>query len=187
MSCSSTTRRLADYLDDNLPFFQRLRFQLHLDTCNHCRLELGKARFSRGPEALRAETVFVPPGLRAWFIIHFWVDLTFALPLFLAPVWFLGLLGWTQIDTSAARLVAAALFGIGIQSRLVRDEGVDSFRAMLNLKIIWSGAATLGLVMSQLEGAPLLGWALVAIFGAFNLLWVCYRVLLGLRSLAPAK
>src|SRR5260370_28211320 len=97
MSCGWTARRLADYVDDNLPFFQRLRFQLHLDTCNHCRLELGKARFSRGPEALRAETVFVPSGLRAWFIVHFWVDLSFSLPLFLTPVSFLGFLALTPI------------------------------------------------------------------------------------------
>lgn len=49
---------------------------------------------------------------------------------------------------------------------------------MLNLKLIWSATATAGLVWSQLEGGPPAGWAFVAIFAAFNLVWLRYRLLL---------
>ena len=120
----------------------------------------------------------VPRSLRTWFVVHFWADILFALPLFLAPRQFLSLLGWPAVDPLATRLVAAALFGIGIQSLLGRDEKAPTFRALLNLKIIWSAAATLGIVWSQLEGGPVLGWALAAIFAAFNAVWVRYRLLL---------
>ena len=120
----------------------------------------------------------VPRSLRTWFVVHFWADLAFALPLFLAPERFLTLLGWRCVDPLATRLVAAALFGIGIQSLLGRDEGVETFRAMLRLKVIWSATATAGLIWSQLQGGPPLGWGLVAIFAAFNLLWLRYLLLL---------
>lgn len=88
------------------------------------------------------------------------------------------MLGWQCVDPIASRLVAAALFGIGIQSLLGRGEGVETFRALLTLKVIWSATATAGLVWSQLQGGPPMGWAFVAIFAAFNLLWSRYLVLL---------
>ena len=120
----------------------------------------------------------VPPSLRSWFVVHFWADVLFAVPLFIAPRQFLGLLGWPCVDPLATRLVAAALFGIGIQSLLGRSEGIETFRAMLNLKIIWSATATIGLIWSQFQGGPVLGWAFVAIFAAFLALWLRYRMLL---------
>src|SRR5216683_1878366 len=78
----------------------------------------------------------VPRSLRSWFVVHFWADILFAVPLFFAPRLFLGLLGWPAVDPIATRLVAAALFGIGIQSLLGRAEDAATFRALLNLKII---------------------------------------------------
>ena len=50
----------------------------------------------------------VPPRLRWWFQVHCVVDLLFAVPLMIAPVTMLSLLGWTTIDPLATRLVAAA-------------------------------------------------------------------------------
>ena len=120
----------------------------------------------------------VPRSLRAWFVVHFWADVLFAAPLFFAPQQFLGLLGWRCVDPLATRLVAAALFGIGIQSLLGRGESAETFRAMLNLKLIWSAAATVGIVWSQLQGGPALGWAFAGIFAAFNALWLRYWLLL---------
>ena len=116
-----------------------------------------------------------PPALRTWFVVHFVADVVFAAPLLVAPRAFLGLLGWSCVDPIATRLVAAALFGIGIQSLLGRSEAVATFRAMLNLKIIWSAVATIGLVWSQLEGGPVLGWAFVAVFASFNVVWTYFR------------
>ena len=85
-------------------------------------------------------------------------------------------LGWTEVDPISARLVGAALMGIGVQSLLGRDETLEAFRGMLNLKIIWSATATVGIAVSVLQGGPKMGWAFVGIFAAFNVLWTTYRV-----------
>ena len=80
----------------------------------------------------------VPGALRTWFVVHFVADILFAVPLFVAPRGLLTLLGWTEVDPLSTRMVAAALFGIGIQSLLGRHEGVEAFRAMLNLTKVHS-------------------------------------------------
>ncbi len=116
----------------------------------------------------------VPAGLRMWFVIHFVIDVVVGLPLFLAPREVLGLLGWMAIDPFAARLAAAALMGIGIESFLGRNAAREAFKGMLQLKLIWSFSAAVGLVWSTLEGNlkyPLIGWLLTATFAAFHALW----------------
>lgn len=118
----------------------------------------------------------VPAALRTWFVVHAAVDLLFALPLFFAPRWFLGSLGWTEVDPVTARLVAAALVGIGLESWLARDAPVASYRTMLQLKCVWSAVATLGLAWSALTGSPPLTWGFVAVFAAFHVLWQVWRV-----------
>jgi hypothetical protein len=117
--------------------------------------------------------------LRAWFAIHGWVDLAFAVPLFAAPRWFLGLLGWDTVDPVASRMVAAALAGIGIESWRMRRGGVPEFRAMLDLKLIWSGVAIAGLAVSLAGGAPPVAWGLLAVFAGFAARWASYRRRLG--------
>ncbi len=120
----------------------------------------------------------VPPSLRTWFVMHCIVDVLAAVPLFLAPEQVLGLLGWGQVDPLASRAVAAALFGIGIESYLGRNASVESFRGMLRLKVIWSGSAALGALWSALTGGPLAAWAVLGIFGGFHAIWLRYLVLL---------
>lgn len=90
----------------------------------------------------------------------------------------LSLFGWTTIDPFATRLVAAALMGIGTESLLGRNADADTYRAMLNLKIIWAGTAILGMGMTMVAGGPLMGWLVLAIFGVFILVWIRYRFLL---------
>jgi hypothetical protein len=131
--------------------------------------------------ALTEDAVDVPLSLRRWFVVHFVADLLFAVPLIVAPVATLRALGWTAIDPIAARLVAAALAGIGIQSLIGRNEPVDAFRAMLRLKCIWSGVAVLGLAISVAEGAPPITWAFLAIFAGFAVVWNYYRLRLRIR------
>jgi hypothetical protein len=117
--------------------------------------------------------------LRIWFIIHFIADVIFAIPIFLFPEFFLGLAGWQSIDPVAARGVAAALFGIGIESWLGRNAGVETYKNMLNLKIIWSFSATIGLLVSVLQnthGRPLILWIILFIFALFHILWVYWRI-----------
>lgn len=117
----------------------------------------------------------VPKALPTAFIVHFWADWIFALPLMLMPREFLGLLGWDQVDPFTARLVAAALMGIGTESLLGRDGSLAHYRGMLRLKIIWSSAAILGISWSIIEvwgAVPLMAWLVLAIFLGFNGLWV---------------
>jgi hypothetical protein len=121
----------------------------------------------------------VPANLRRWFVIHFWADVLAALPLFLAPRQVLSWFGWAEVDPIATRLVAAALFGIGIESYLGRNADVHAFRGMLNLKVIWSATAVLGVLWSQLEGGPAAGWAVLLIFLTFHVVWLRYRLQLG--------
>ncbi len=118
----------------------------------------------------------VPGELRTWFVIHFAADMAFAVPLFLVPRQFLTLLGWREVDPVATRLVAAALFGIGIQSLLGRNERREPYLAMLNLKIIWSLAAVLGLAISLGQGGPAMAWAFLFIFAVFCALWSTWRL-----------
>ncbi len=119
----------------------------------------------------------VPERLRYWFVVHFIVDMLFAVPLFIAPVWMLTLFGWQSIDPLTSRLVAAALFGIGIESFLGRNAGVDVFKGMLDLKLIWSFGAITGIAISlvKMGGGPLMGWLVMAVFAAFFFLWAYYR------------
>jgi hypothetical protein len=121
----------------------------------------------------------VPANLRRWFVIHFWADVLAALPLFLAPRQVLSWFGWVEVDPIATRLVAAALFGIGIESYLGRNADVHAFRGMLNLKVIWSAIAVLGVLWSQLEGGPAAAWAVLVIFLTFHVVWLRYRLQLG--------
>ena len=119
----------------------------------------------------------VPKSLRTWFVIHCVADVAFALPLLVIPVRFLTTLGWETVDPFAARLVAAALMGIGVESYLGRNAGLEAYRGMLNLKVIWSGTAVLGMAVTMASGqGPWSGWALIAVFAAFNVLWVTYRL-----------
>jgi hypothetical protein len=121
----------------------------------------------------------VPEALRKWFILHFWADILFAIPLFIAPNIMLGALGWKHIDPYTARLTAAALFGIGIESWLGRHARSETFCAMLNMKIIWSGTACIGIGISLLEAPharPMFAWVTLAIFILFHALWVYWRI-----------
>ena len=119
----------------------------------------------------------IPDRLRTWFVIHCIVDVIFAIPMLVVPVAFLSLFGWTTVDPFMTRLVAAALMGIGLESYLGRNAGVEAFQGMLNLKIIWSAVAVLGLLVSVLTlGGPWMAWLIIAIFVGFNILWAYYRL-----------
>ncbi|MEK6220806.1 MAG: hypothetical protein N2D54_00985 [Chloroflexota bacterium] len=120
----------------------------------------------------------VPIALRTWFVVHFIADIIFAIPLMIAPRFTLELMGWQTVDVLSARIVAAALFGIGIESYLGRNSGKEAFIGMLNLKIIWSVAVIVGGTVSMLEGAqgrPPMAWGLIIIFALFNVVWIYWR------------
>ncbi len=118
---------------------------------------------------------------------HFIVDLLVGLPLLVAPERTLGLLDWGAVDPIATRLVGAALLAIGTQSFLGRNEDVAAYRAMLNLKLIWSAAAIAGLLVAVGKGAPQACWALLSIFIAFFGVWVHHRIRIQQWSSADSR
>jgi hypothetical protein len=121
----------------------------------------------------------VTKHLRTWFIIHFAMDMLFAIPLLLAPVFTMTLFGWTTIDPTTTRLVGAALLAIGIESYLGRNASAEVFEAMLNLKIIWSGSVVVSIIFTLVSGAPPMAWIFLAIFGMFFVVWVYFRLKIG--------
>ena len=123
---------------------------------------------------MKASTL--PPGLRNWFIVHFAADMLFGIPLLFFPEVILPLLGWTTLDPISTRVVGAALMGIGIESLLGRDASVEVYRAMLNLKVIWSGSALLGIGLGLWKGAPTAGWLFFGVFLLFFCVWAYYRL-----------
>lgn len=125
-----------------------------------------------------------PPALQRWFVVHFVADWLFAIPLFFAPEAFLDALGWTHPDPVLARLVAAALVGIGTQSLRDRNASLASFKSLLELKMLWSSTAAVGLLWSALTTGPAMAWAFFAVFVGFNALWSYWRLRVGrlLRS-----
>jgi hypothetical protein len=129
----------------------------------------------------------VPSALRLWFIVHFVVDLVFAVPLLLVPEELLPLLGWTAVDPVSARLVGAALMGIGVQSWRSRNAGVPAYRALLSLKIIWSASAIFGLTLAIARGAPPLTFALLSIFLIFCGVWTHHAIRLRQADAAVAR
>lgn len=116
----------------------------------------------------------IPKSLKTWFIIHFIVDLIFAIPLLFFPEWILGIFGLPIIQTVMARLVGAALIGIGGVSFWIRNEGVEVYKALLKLKLLWSSSAILGIGLSLFAGESQLLWIVLIIFAAFFGLWGWY-------------
>ena len=117
-----------------------------------------------------------PTSLRTWFIIHFVVDMVIAIPLLMFPRWTLALFGLPVFETLTARLVAAALIGIGGVSFLVRKEKKEVFDALLSLKILWSIAALVAIALYMIEGGVKSIWVIFAVFAIFSAVWISYKI-----------
>ncbi len=116
----------------------------------------------------------IPKSLRIWFVIHFVVDLIFALPLIFFPAVVFGMFGLVMGDSLAPRLVGAAFLAIGTTSLIMRNAGLESYRALLNLKIIWSSSALIGIALAIINGSPAIAWLPFGIFVIFWIAWVFY-------------
>ena len=116
-----------------------------------------------------------PRGLKTWFVIHFVVDMLFAIPLLLIPGLILPWFGWESFDPVMPRLVGAALLGIGGESLFSRNATREAFEALLRLKIIWASGAVLALILGIIYGAPPATWGFLAIFVGFLGVWVFYK------------
>jgi len=73
----------------------------------------------------------VPNSLRNWLVFHFYVDYAFAIPFFFFPETTAEILGYVPLDPLAARIVAAALFGIGYSSLLASKFDLEAMRTKL--------------------------------------------------------
>ena len=113
----------------------------------------------------------LPKSLSNWFLAHFVIDILFAIPLFLFPEHLLTFFGFTVIDPLMARLVAAALFGIGITSFLMHKGKKETYLAMLKLKLIWSSFAIIALLWALLT---LQLWSIYLILGIFVIFWLVW-------------
>ncbi len=129
----------------------------------------------------------IPASLRRWFVAHFIVDMVIGVPLLLAPAVTMRLLGWTVVEPVSARLVAAALLAIGTQSYLGRKDGLPSFQALLNLKLIWSAGGIFALLAGIAGGAPPAAWGMLATFIAFFGVWTHYRLRIKQWSSADSR
>lgn len=125
---------------------------------------------------MSAKNDTVPNGLRTWFVIHFVADVLFAIPLLFFPQTLLNLVGWETYDPITTRLVGAALMGIGIESLLGKDADAETFRAMLNLKVIWASGALFAIGVGIAEGVAPIAWTFLGIFAVFWFVWVYYRL-----------
>ena len=123
---------------------------------------------------MNAKTEPVPSGLRIWFVIHFIVDILFALPLLFIPELIMPLFGWQSVDPLTSRLVGAALLGIGGESLFSRNASGKTFLSLLRLKIIWASAAIFGMGLALNYGAPITAWGFIAIFVIFLIAWLYY-------------
>ncbi len=116
----------------------------------------------------------VPTNLRRWFIVHFFVDLFAGLPLLLFPQWVAQQFSFNLGEPFIARLVAAAFLAIGTTSLLRRHDTVESYRALLTLKIIWSSLALTGLFLSVAQGASTAVYGPIIVFIPFWITWIYF-------------
>lgn len=117
----------------------------------------------------------VPSSLRIWFIIHFFADIIFAIPLILFSAWTLSFFGFNGDDTLIARFFGASLVAIGSTSLIVRNASLEVYDSMLTLKILFSGSAIVGIIISIIDGAPKSAWLFLIIFSIFFLIWSYYK------------
>ncbi|MBT3864455.1 hypothetical protein HOE67_04010 [Candidatus Peregrinibacteria bacterium] len=119
----------------------------------------------------------IPRSLKYWFIAHFIIDMIFAIPLIFAPVFTLTYFGFEITEPALlARLVGAALIGVGGTSLLAHNKGPESYNSLLTLKILWSHTAVLAILLAILEGAPEMTWLILATFIIFAFVWDYYKI-----------
>lgn len=118
----------------------------------------------------------IPHTLKIWFIIHFIIDILFAIPLLLFPFWVSHILNIPEADSLAIRLVGAALVAIGISSLLYKDAHIYTYNALLSLKILWSVSALLAIALSFKESVSLAKIIFFLVFLVFCLIWVYFKL-----------
>ena len=112
-----------------------------------------------------------PRWLHHLFIFHFFANASFAIPLFIAPTRTMAVFGLVA-EPFSARLLASAVFGIGLASLLMRNKSLEQYRSMLLVKASWSGTAILGIVFCIIQGSSPVLFLFLAVFLAFWCTWM---------------
>ena len=117
----------------------------------------------------------IPGGLRTAFLVHSIIDLAIAVPLMVSPQKSLEAVGWDDpVDPVATRLVAAALLA-GSRSAFKKIDSIESYKSILEIKLIWSTAAIIGLIWSIKQGASPKAYFPLGAFGIFWGIWNYWR------------
>lgn len=98
----------------------------------------------------------------------------FGIPLLFFPQIILNLFGFFSQEYIMARLVGAALIGIGGSSVFAKTK--ENYDILLTLKVIWSISALIGLLISFLVTYQKTILIFIFIFGIFSSVWVYYKV-----------
>jgi len=70
MSCKEITELVTDHVEGRLTLRQRLRFQIHLGTCRHCRAYLRQMKATIRITG-RLPATALPPALEAELLARF--------------------------------------------------------------------------------------------------------------------
>ncbi len=116
----------------------------------------------------------VSKALRGMFVFHFFMDMVFAVPLLVFPsqtLAFFGIVG----EPLLARIIGAALVGIGGASLIERNSTKEAYNAMLTVKLLWSATASASLLYAAVaSGNPAL-WILFLVFAIFCATWAWFK------------
>ena len=118
----------------------------------------------------------MPKSLKVWFIIHFFIDYIFGIPLLLFPDSIFNLFGIPFVETVSIRLIGAALISIGGMSLIAVNWGRTSYHTFLSFKIFWSLAAIMALLISISETKMHFLWAFLGVFFVFAIVWIYYKI-----------
>jgi len=118
----------------------------------------------------------IPKSLKLWFLIHFIVDVVFAVPLLFFPEWVLKVMGLVIVESITARLVGAALLGIGGAIYFARKKTFEAYEVLLSFKIIWALGAIVGLAIELYKGAESSLWVILGVFAIFATVWIYFKV-----------
>jgi hypothetical protein len=118
----------------------------------------------------------VPKSLKIWFMIHFFVDYIFGIPLLLFPEWTFSLFGIPFVETVSIRLIGAALIAIGGMSVIAVNWKRNSYHVLLSFKIFWSLAAVMALLISISETKMHFLWSFLVVFFVFSIVWIYYKI-----------
>jgi hypothetical protein len=118
----------------------------------------------------------IPASLRRWFVAHAIIDGACGIPLLTCPELLLPRVGWTAVDPLMSRLVGAALLAIGAQAWRSRNAGVDVYRALLGLNVVWSAMVIVGMAVAIGQGAPSAAFAVLSASLALCGVWTHHAI-----------